>query len=54
MLILGNGLTIRLIVCVPTQPFAFVPLAVYKVVLLGLAVTFAELVLFNAVFGDHV
>lgn len=50
----GIGFTVTAVVNVPTHPPVVVPLSVYVVVTVGLAVTLAPLVELNPVPGDHV
>ena len=54
MLKVGNGFIFTVMVVVPTQPFEFVPLMLYVVVAVGLAVTLVAVALLNPVEGDHV
>lgn len=50
----GNGLTVTIEVVVLTQPAALVPVMVYVVVAVGLAVTLVPVVALKPVAGDHV
>lgn len=52
--ITGVGFTVTVAVVVPTQPAALVPVMVYVVVAVGLAVTPAPVVALSPVAGDHV
>lgn len=53
-LTVGMGLTVTVTTSVFTQPFAFVPVTVYVVVLAGDALTLAPEVALRPVAGDHV
>ena len=50
----GNGKTVTTAVVVFKQPLAAVPVIVYVVVVVGLAVTLAPVVALNPVLGDQV
>jgi hypothetical protein len=52
--IVGNGFTVTTTVCVFTQLLEFVPVTVYVIVTVGLAVTDAPVVAFRLVLGAHV
>lgn len=52
-LTIGNGFTVTVTVPVFTHPAALVPVIVYVVVAVGLAVTLAPVVALNPVAGDH-
>ena len=53
-LTVGSGLTVTTLVCVPLQPFVLVPVIVYVVVTLGLAVTDEPVVALKPEDGLHV
>jgi hypothetical protein len=50
----GNGFTVIVTVAVFTQPLEFVPVTVYVVVAVGLAVGLAQFVQVRPLPGDHV
>ena len=50
----GSGFTVTLIVCVLVQPLALVPVIVYVVVAIGLALTCDPVLWFKPALGDHV
>jgi hypothetical protein len=52
-LTVGSGRTVTVMVAVPVQPWAFVPITVYVVVAVGFAVGFAQVVQLKPVAGDH-
>ena len=51
--IVGIAFTVTVVVPIPTQPNALVPVIVYVVVVVGLAVTVVPVVALNPVAGDH-
>jgi len=51
--IVGKGLIVTVVVPVPTQPAALVPVIVYVVVAAGFAVTLVPVVALNPVAGDQ-
>ena len=52
-LIVGSAFTVTVTVAVLLQPFEFVPVTVYVLVVVGLAVTLAQVVQDKPVAGDH-
>ena len=52
-LTVGNGKTVTVAVAVFKQPLAAVPVIVYVVVVVGLAVTLAPVVALSPVLGDQ-